>query len=220
MTTIDTRYGAQTAGALADEALPAANPNQLSELENNFITLMVAQIQNQDPTKPIDSNEFLQQNAALSQVKSMENMASLAKTGLTMMDNVQMLTAANMAGQTVTVATNAVALGEEPVLGQAYLQHAAGSTVVTLTDANGKATQIKLGPQPAGPVEFKLDADKLGLPAGRYAVSLETDSGETPQVEVRGVVRNVRVGNDGPVLDVAGTGQVPFYNIVEFSRGA
>ena len=45
-------------------------------------------------------------------------------------------------------------------------------------------------------------------------------SGEAPQVEINGRVNHVRVSADGPVLEVQGTGSVPFYNIVEFGRSA
>ena len=48
---------------------------------------------------------------------------------------------------------------------------------------------------------------------------MKTESGETPGIEVSGLVHNVRVSADGPVLEVAGAGSVPFYKIVEFSQG-
>src|SRR5271165_7398858 len=35
----------------------------------NFLTLMLAQLKNQDPTSPVDSNTFLSQLAQLSQVQ-------------------------------------------------------------------------------------------------------------------------------------------------------
>src|SRR5271165_1369335 len=35
----------------------------------DFLTLMLAQLKNQDPTSPVDSNEFLSQLAALSEVQ-------------------------------------------------------------------------------------------------------------------------------------------------------
>ena len=48
---------------------------------------------------------------------------------------------------------------------------------------------------------------------------LETDAGEYPQAEINGRVDNVRVSAEGPVLQVQGVGQVPFYNILEFGAG-
>ncbi|WP_308724428.1 hypothetical protein [Metapseudomonas otitidis] len=37
-----------------------------------------------------------------------------------------------------------------------------------------------------------------------------------PPVELAGRVVQVRTSATGPVLEVAGLGQVPFYNVVEF----
>jgi flagellar basal-body rod modification protein FlgD len=39
--------------------------------ENTFLTLLVAQIQNQDPTQPIDSTTFLTQLASFSQLEQL-----------------------------------------------------------------------------------------------------------------------------------------------------
>src|SRR5690606_10942912 len=77
--TNDTQYGGAAAASGSDAPRAAVNLSDLSEMENNFITLMVAQIKTQDPTNPVDSAEFLQQYAAMSQVKSMENMSYPAR---------------------------------------------------------------------------------------------------------------------------------------------
>lgn len=220
MAAIDTSY--QSSGLVADGGaeLPrqAVNVSQLSQMENSFLTLMVAQIQNQDPTDPVDSTEFLNQYSAMSQVKSMENMALLAQNNLVLLDNLQTLTAAGLVGQEVTVTVDSVALDGEVLNGQIRLQHASARTVLQLTDSNGVKTKVELGPQTAGTVRFQLDPVKLGLPAGDYKIEVETDSGESPQAELTGLVGNVRVSADGPVLEVEGVGSVPFYKIVEFGR--
>src|SRR5690606_28804764 len=93
------------------DQLPTVNVSDATQMENNFINLMVAQIQNQDPTKPIDSTEFLNQFSAMSQVKSMENMTSLSKSNLVLMDNLQTLTAAGLVGQEVKVAADSLDVG-------------------------------------------------------------------------------------------------------------
>src|SRR5690606_40555147 len=101
MTTISNLTG-QTGGSAASEApRPAGNVSDAAQMENTFITLMTAQIANQDPTKPMDSNEFLSQFAAMSQVKSMENMAALTRNNMILTDNLQTLAAAGLVGQEV-----------------------------------------------------------------------------------------------------------------------
>ena len=170
-----------------DEAVKqAVNVSDATQLENNFLTLMVAQIQNQDPTKPVDSTEFLNQFAAMSQVKSLENMASLSKSNLVLLDNLQTLTAAGLVGQEVKVATEQLQLGEDKISGALNLEHAAGKLALVVTDSNGVKKEIALGSQAPGAVPFELDPKALGLAPGSYKVEVESDSGEYPKVEVAG----------------------------------
>ncbi|AVO52942.1 flagellar hook assembly protein FlgD [Ectopseudomonas mendocina] len=202
-----------------DEAVKqSVNVSDATQLENNFLTLMVAQIQNQDPTKPVDSTEFLNQFAAMSQVKSLENMASLSKSNLVLLDNLQTLTAAGLVGQEVKVATEQLELGADKVKGEINLEHAAGKLALVVTDSNGVKKEIDLGTQAPGRVPFELDPKALGLAPGSYKVEVKSDSGEYPKVEVAGRVTQVRVSAEGPVLEVIGVGSVPFYNITEFGQ--
>ncbi|MBC9249849.1 flagellar basal body rod modification protein [Pseudomonas alcaligenes] len=201
-----------------DNALPtqAVNLGEVSELENNFISLMVAEIQYQDPTNPVDSTQFINQYSQLSQVQSLENLNTIQKNNLVLADNLQNLTAAGLVGQQVMVATDRVELDGQTLNGQVNLEHASSTTTLQLTDASGKVSEIQLGPQPSGLLSFSVDPAALGLAKGSYQLAVKTSSGETPQVEVSGTVGNVRVSSDGPVLDIAGIGAVPFYNLVEF----
>lgn len=202
-----------------DEAVKqAVNVSDATQLENNFLTLMVAQIQNQDPTKPVDSTEFLNQFAAMTQVKSLENMASLSKSNLVLLDNLQTLTAAGLVGQEVKVAAGQLELGVDKVRGEINLEHAAGKLALVVTDSNGVKKEIDLGSQAPGRVPFELDPKALGLAPGSYKVEVKSDSGEYPKVEVAGRVTQVRVSAEGPVLEVVGVGSVPFYNITEFGQ--
>ncbi|MBM7059128.1 flagellar hook assembly protein FlgD [Pseudomonas sp. UL073] len=221
MASVNSATDSSRYGINSDEQIKSAvNVSDATQMENNFISLMVAQIQNQDPTKPVDSTEFLNQFAAMSQVKSLENMTNLSKSNLVLLDNLQTLSAAGLVGQDVKVTTDKVELGADSVKGQINLEFASGKTTLRLTDVNGVKTDIALGSQVAGAVPFELDAAKLGLEPGSYSIEAITDSGEYPKLEVAGRVSNVRVSSDGPVLDVAGVGSVPFYTITEFGQNA
>ena len=218
MTTINSEMDGSLAGNAIDQVKRAVNISDAATMENNFISLMVAQIKNQDPTKPVDSTEFLNQYSAMSQVKSMENMSSLMQSNLVLTDNLQTLTAAGLVGQQVSVAVESLDLSGQAVKGQFELSHPSTRTALVLTDSNGTPTRIELGGQSAGKVPFTIDPAKLGLPNGQYSVSVETENGEFPRVEVAGEVSNVRVSAEGPVLQVQGVGSVPFYNILEFAQ--
>ncbi|AQZ35592.1 MULTISPECIES: flagellar hook assembly protein FlgD [Pseudomonadaceae] len=218
MTTVSNNSQNNPAYSIDEAVKQSVNVSDATQLENNFLTLMVAQIQNQDPTKPVDSTEFLNQFAAMSQVKSLENMASLSKSNLVLLDNLQTLTAAGLVGQEVKVATEQLELGADKVKGEINLEHAAGKLALVVTDSNGVKKEIDLGSQAPGRVPFELDPKALGLAPGSYKVEVKSDSGEYPKVEVAGRVTQVRVSAQGPVLEVIGVGAVPFYNITEFGQ--
>lgn len=215
-----TTSGSSTLDNDSIAAAQTVNLNDVSQLENNFISLMVAQIQYQDPTNPVDSTQFINQYSQLSQVQSLENLSTIQKNSLVLADNLQNLTAAGLVGQQVMVAADSVELAGEKLAGQVSLAHASTTTTLQLTDASGKVTEVQLGPQEAGLVSFDIDPAALGLADGTYQVAVKTGSGETPQVEVGGTVRHVRVSSEGPVLEVDGVGSVPFYNIVEFGSSS
>lgn len=212
--------GSQSVAGADEQIRAGVNVSDATQMENNFIDLMVAQIRNQDPTKPVDSTEFLNQFSAMSQVKSLENMTSLSQSNLVLLDNLQTLAAAGLVGQQVKVGAESVNLDGSAVSGQLTLQHTASSTQLRLTDASGKSHEVELGGHAPGSLDFTLDPKALGLRPGKYDLEVLTDSGEYPKVELQGEVTHVRVGDDGPVLDVAGIGSVPFYTLTEFGRGA
>ncbi|MBA1276325.1 MULTISPECIES: flagellar hook capping FlgD N-terminal domain-containing protein [Pseudomonadaceae] len=218
MATVNSALDGSLASNSIDQVKRAVNISDAATMENNFISLMVAQIKNQDPTKPVDSTEFLNQYSAMSQVKSMENMSSLMQNNLVLTDNLQTLTAAGLVGQQVSVAVETLDLSGQAVNGQFDLSHASNRAALLLTDSNGTQTRIELGAQSPGKVPFVIDPAKHGLRDGRYSVSIESENGEFPQVEVAGQVSNVRVSAEGPVLQVQGVGSVPFYNILEFAQ--
>src|SRR5690625_4878375 len=121
------------------EQAPRAGVNlgEFRELENTFITLLVAQIKNQDPTSPLDSSEFLNQFSTMSQVQSMQNMTSMTQSNLVLLDNLQMLTAAGLVGDEVSVAADKVDLGAGTEIGRVELRHPTARTVLELVSERG-----------------------------------------------------------------------------------
>lgn len=199
-----------------------ANDNTAAGMNNLFMQLLVAQIQNQDPLNPTDGTEYVSQLAQLTQVQSMETMSKLMANNAVLMDNLQTLTTGNLVGQKVMVQTDTVETdGSTNIDGRLTLDHAANTVTVIVKDESGNETKIELGKQEKGTVDFSIDPDALGLKEGKYTLSVVTDTEETKvPVEVGGVVNNVRIPLDGSptLLNITGIGEVAYNNITQFGQ--
>ncbi|WP_112478733.1 flagellar hook assembly protein FlgD [Vibrio variabilis] len=200
----------------------SANPqdaNSASSLQNEFITLMVAQIQNQDPLNPLDGTEYVSQLAQFSQVQSTENMSTLMQNSMVLLDNMQVLSTASLVGQTVYVGSNEVELADGAQKGRIELAHSSSQVNVVVEDEFGQKTKVPLGAHPAGDVDFTINPEELGLKPGKYSISVEVQDGQAqPNLLLAGEVQQVRIPSTGgaAMVNVAGVGNVPFYQISQF----
>ncbi|WP_394202846.1 flagellar hook capping FlgD N-terminal domain-containing protein [Shewanella waksmanii] len=148
-------------------------------IKNDFMTLMLASIQNQDPTSPIDSNEFVTQMAQISQVESLEHMRANQAMSMIMMENLGIVQSAQLIGKSAMVPASEFTLGEETIEGKVYLESAAQELEIEIKDDNGEVVDtIVLGPQESGDIAFSINPEELGLPAGDYEISAKVTSGE------------------------------------------
>lgn len=193
-------------------------------LNNLFMQLLVAQIQNQDPLNPTDGTEYVSQLAQLTQVQSMETMSQLMANNAVLMDNLQTLSTGNLVGQHVMVQTDTIQSDGETVLeGRLTLEHAANVVTVIVEDSAGTEHKIELAKQEAGQVDFSIDPQALGLSEGKYTLSVVTDTGEEKvPVEVGGRVSSVRIPLDGSatLLNIAGLGETAYNTITQFGDSA
>ncbi|MBY8152550.1 flagellar hook assembly protein FlgD [Vibrio fluvialis] len=193
--------------------------NDSTSLQNEFISLMVAQIQNQDPLNPLDGTEYVGQLAQFSQVQSMENMSSLMQNSMVLLDNMQVLSTAGLVGQTVYVSGNEFELTDAPQSGKVELDYASSQVNLIIADEFGQTTKLPLGAHPVGDVDFTIDPEALGLKSGNYTVSVEVQDGQSsPNVLLAGTVEQVRIPSTGgsAMVNIAGVGSVPFYQITQF----
>ncbi|WP_435248312.1 flagellar hook assembly protein FlgD [Vibrio sp. nBUS_14] len=193
--------------------------NSATSLQNEFITLMVAQIQNQDPLNPLDGTEYVSQLAQFSQVQSTENMSMLMQNSMVLLDNMQVLSTAGLVGETVYVSSNEFELGEGVQSGKLELEHGSNQVNLVIKDEFGQSTTVPLGAHGAGDVTFSINPEALGLKPGKYTVEVEVQDGqESPNVLLAGTVEQVRIPSSGgaALVNVQGVGNVPFYQISQF----
>ncbi|MBY6185916.1 flagellar biosynthesis protein FlgD [Marinobacter hydrocarbonoclasticus] len=169
--------GAQASQTSAD-AQVNSNPNSSTALKNEFLTLMVAQIQNQDPLNPLDGTEYVTQLAQFSQVESLEHLRVGQHNQAILMENLQVLGTTNLIGREVLVDADSVELGTDVVDGKIFLENGVESLTLEVTDENGDVVAtIEKGSQSKGEVTFELDPEALGLPPGEYGLKAKTVAG-------------------------------------------
>lgn len=191
---------------------------------DTFLTLFVAEIQNQDLTDPTDATEYIDQLSSMAQVAMMEEMSVQANTNAVLMSNIQVMALGNLVGDDIMVQTTALQVSDQTINGRATLDDACTTADLHFTDAAGDDYTVSLIPQGSssvgpGQVDFSINPADYGIPPGDYDVSVVTNTGEEEvPIEVSGEVEDVRIPLDGgsPVLNVAGVGEVPFTMISQF----
>ncbi|MRW90736.1 flagellar basal body rod modification protein [Duganella sp. FT80W] len=193
--------------------------NAASEASDMFTKLLVAQIQNQDPTNPTDPQDFVQQLTQLSQTESLQNLTTVTSNSASVLQSMQVLALGAQVGSNVMAETTSVTLdGSTVVSGQTTLASSSTATKVVLTGTDGTEYTVNLGSQAPGTVAFSIDPATLGIPAGSYTIAVSTSSGETPATDIQGRLNSVKLATDGSVtLNVANIGQVATTAITAFN---
>ena len=204
MTMVNGAYNAN--GATNAGAGGIGSNGEVSQL---FTTLLVAQIKNQNPLEPQDPSEFVGQMTQLSQMEALQALAAQGSATNAMLESMQVIALGGQVGSNVTVATDRIVLGSEPVSGRFTLGDGSAEVALVIESADGQQRRIPFGTRSAGEVSFTVDPEALGLTPGTYSVRVEAASKEKPAIEVSGTLNTVRLSaSDGLVLDVANIGKV------------
>jgi flagellar basal-body rod modification protein FlgD len=197
-------------------ATPAARASGDALGQKDFLTLLTAQLQNQDPLNPMQNTEFLGQMAQFSTVSGIERMnGSLEGLGAGLRE-MRMGMASNMIGQSVMVPASLAYPGRDGAYrGDVQLDQPAQDVLVRYQDATTGAVlhQEFLGPQRAGAVPFAWQNPPAEFVAGHKAVriSVEAQQGDTtnqlaPRVYAKVLAGVIGQGRDDISLDVEGFG--------------
>jgi flagellar basal-body rod modification protein FlgD len=199
-------------------ATTAATTNASTTLDqSDFLTLMTAQMKNQDPFNPVDNTQMIAQMAQMSSVAGISQMNTTLSSIATKLGATTTADALSYVGKTVlTAGSTAYARTSGGIAGAVELDAASTETNVTISDANGQVLKsIALGAQPAGTVTYDWDGNNdAGTSAGDgpYTVAVAaTNNGVdvTTRSLVWAPVESVSLPASGtPVLQVTGLGSV------------
>ena len=195
----------------------------------DFLTLMLAQLKNQDPTSPVDSNTFLSQLAQLSEVQGITSLNTSFSALSSSLASSQALQASSLLGHQALVNSSTATLAANgAVSGAVNVPQTTSQVVLNISDSSGALVgQINLGAQSAGLANFSwngTEGNGSQAPPGQYTLSAQyagATSGSTAATTlVNGTIESVSMGagSTGLTLNVAGIGSVPFSSVQQISN--
>ncbi|MBU0946353.1 MAG: flagellar hook assembly protein FlgD [Proteobacteria bacterium] len=184
--------------------------------KEDFLTLLVAQLQNQDPLNPDDATEFTAQLAQFSSLEQLVNLNESVDALATSQQASDQLSAMGLLGKDVVFQESSFEFNGEPVTLGYQLDEAASAVTMTVYNENGViVSTVSLSELEAGNhfVEWDgVDSNGDVLADGQYEISLQASAGEDESVgvlalvqsEVSGVELGTGTGNTN-LVTLAGT---------------
>ena len=209
--------------------------NSPDAIQNRFLTLLIAQMKNQDPSNPMDNSQLTTQMAQLSTVTGISQLNNSLSTLMSNLNSSQALSTANMIGHSVLAPGNSIQLtsdttkdasGTETTSQKAVfgvnLSGTASSVVVTIKDSTGAVVHTTdLGTQAAGvvPVIWDGSNDTGGKVAdGNYTFTVSASNNGTAVTASTlsfGTVSSVSTASDGVKLNVTNVGTIKPTDVVQ-----
>lgn len=177
-TLLDTMNGTSSSSSSTSSTSSATGGQSASDLQNTFLTLLVTQLKNQDPTNPADSSQMTSQLAQISTVSGISNLNTSLSSLATQLSAGQSTQAALLIGSSVLAPGNSVtvASGKSTSFG-VQSANALSDMTISIKNSSGQVVNtLDLGAQAAGvvPVTGWTPVDKTGatLPDGTYTITV------------------------------------------------
>lgn len=176
-----------------------------------FLKLMTTQLQNQDPTDPMDSSEYATQLATFSQVEQQVRTNDLLSTLSSQLGGTGIGQYASWVGMQALATTSAAFDGTTPVTLAPDAASGADSAVLVVTNASGTVVDRQDVSVNAGTIEWDgtTSAGKT-LAVGNYSFSLQSYSNgtlvSTDEVAVYTPISEVRQNTSGEAVLVTAAG--------------
>ncbi len=182
------------------------------EIQDRFLTLLIAQLQNQDPLSPMDNAQITQQMAQISTVQGIstlnDTMGQLLAT--------QGSQAAQLIGRGVTLSGADLRLSGGTASGSMLLDGNANDVVVEVVGAGDLPVRtINLGAQTGGLLPFQWDGKNdngAQMPDGNYSYKVTAKAGTFDigvETFTAAKVLSVSLAATGPTLLLDNGQEVP-----------
>ena len=217
----------QTQQSAAAQAAANADPGRTSLAQNfdMFLTLLTAQMKNQDPTSPMDSTQFMSQLVQMTGVEQQLAGNDLLKQ-LVANTGANVSNAVDLIGKQVRAASADANLSNGQAKWSYSLDASAADVKIEVLDSNGVSVRTVAGSasdMTAGEHSFTWDGkDMLGntQPSGTYTLRVTAVDGGGSKINsttyVEGPVTAIELQNGQSVITING-GKVPVSSVIGVS---
>jgi flagellar basal-body rod modification protein FlgD len=220
MSTVQNSTTISSLQSVMNPTTTTATTDSVTETEDRFMKLLVAQMKNQDPLNPLDNAQVTSQLAQLSTVSGINKLNATLEAFQASQQASQSFQAANMIGHGVFVSGSTVALSSSQGILGVELAGAADTVNVTIRDSAGKAVHtMSLGAQKAGMLSLAWDGKTdSGTTAADGSYTFEvaaTNAGTKVSATTLafGAVSSVTTGTSGVQLNVQNIGAVSMSDV-------
>lgn len=187
-----------------------------------FLKMLTTQLQNQDPTEPMDVSDMTQQIATYSGVEQAVQTNSLLEKMITGQKQSQLSTAVSYIGREVETDGNTGSLYSGQATFSYTLPKEASNVQLTITNSSGQAVFSGAGPTQNGRNVVVWDGKNSfngeTMPSGKYTLTVKaTDSSGaaiTTTTHSVGIVNTVETDTDGNIKVTVGDRVVDFEDIL------
>lgn len=203
---------------LANTGVAAALPREAKDTlgQKDFMKLLVAQMENQDPSKPMDNFQFLSQIAQFGMVNGIQNLETSFGDVATSFRQGQVVEATNLLGRKVMSSSDTAHLGAGgTVEGEIELPGRAQNVVLEVRNPGGTLIHTsQFGGELDGTVKFGWNGTNSNgevVPPGTYRITargLIEGKSHAFDVKTMNTVDSVTVTAEGSVALTLANGEV------------
>lgn len=204
---IDSITSSAATGTTASNRTMTSDP---AAMQDRFLKLLVAQMNNQDPLNPMDNAQMTTQIAQINTVNGIQELNSTIKSMAAQFTSMQVLQGASLVGRDVLVGDNTLVAQNGVARGAIELEGQADSVKIEILNGSGAVIDtLSAGSLPAGRHDFAWDASAYSGSSNPTYRIVATRAGQT--IEATPLARNtvVSVGSDQGVMQVQLQGRAP-----------
>ena len=197
-------------------AASIASVSSADTMQSNFLKLLVAQLNNQDPTNPVDNAQMTSQMAQINTVSGINQLNTTMTSMASQFAAMQAITGTNLIGQNVMVSGNNLPISNGTASGAVTLNTAATDVTVTIQSPGGQTVgSIDLGALAAGQHSFTWDASKYtqgGTPT--FTVNATNNGTNVPTTSLsQDTVAGIGTSNSTMTVQLKSGTSVPYSSI-------